>query len=250
MNDQVQKGRAPRLQTPSGQIFVIRQGAQRVEVADVGGSLRQYQVGGLALLDGYVDEERCHAARGQVLIPWPNRIEDGCYRFGGREYQLPLSEPAQRNAIHGLARWVPWTLMESSPDSVRLGVTIFPQAGYDFALHVSAEYRLLDSGLEVHLLATNVGDAELPFGAGPHPYSTLGTEKVDDLVVRMSAATRLEADQRRIPTGRQIEVAGSEYDLRAGRRLGPTNTSPSSSSSPGTPCPSSTGGGGVWAWSR
>ena len=32
--------------------------------------------------------------RGQLLMPWPNRIRDGAYSFGGRDLQLALTEPA------------------------------------------------------------------------------------------------------------------------------------------------------------
>ena len=47
--------------------------------------------------------------RGQLLVPWPNRIRDGAYSFGGRSLQLPLTEPSRHNASHGLVRWVAWT---------------------------------------------------------------------------------------------------------------------------------------------
>ena len=40
------------------------------------------------------------SGRGQALIPWPNRLQDGSYEFGGRHHQLPLNEPEHRNAIH------------------------------------------------------------------------------------------------------------------------------------------------------
>jgi aldose 1-epimerase len=36
-----------------------------------------------------------------VLFPFPNRIRDGRYTWDGREYQLPLDDPAGKNAIHG-----------------------------------------------------------------------------------------------------------------------------------------------------
>ena len=58
--------------------------------------------------------------RGQLLMPWPNRIRDGRYTFGGRELQLALTEPKRSNASHGLARWVAWTLEEHTANSVSL----------------------------------------------------------------------------------------------------------------------------------
>jgi aldose 1-epimerase len=57
--------------------------------------------GGRELVDGYGAYEMSSSGRGQALIPWPNRLQDGSYEFDGRHHQLPLNEPEHRNAIHG-----------------------------------------------------------------------------------------------------------------------------------------------------
>ena len=41
---------------------------------------------------------------GQLLAPWPNRIDGGRYVFDGTGFQLALTEPEHANAIHGLTR--------------------------------------------------------------------------------------------------------------------------------------------------
>ena len=64
------------------------------------------RAGGRELLDGYGADEMCRSGRGQMLIPWPNRLQDGAYEFDGRRHQLPLNEPEQQNAIHGLVALV------------------------------------------------------------------------------------------------------------------------------------------------
>ena len=61
------------------------------------------------------------SGRGQVLVPWPNRIAEGRYEFGGRDHQLPLNEPETGSAIHGLVRWVAWTVSER--EAHRVGVS-------------------------------------------------------------------------------------------------------------------------------
>src|SRR5271169_3475767 len=91
---------------PSGKQITIATKDQQAVVVEVGGGLRSYSVGGRELLDGYGADEMSSSGRGQVLIPWPNRLEDGSYEFNGCRYQLPLNEPEHRNAIHGLVRWV------------------------------------------------------------------------------------------------------------------------------------------------
>jgi aldose 1-epimerase len=90
---------------PSGEQIEIAAGDQKAVVVEVGGGLRSYSAGGRALIDGYGVDEMCSSGRGQALMPWPNRLQDGSYEFDGRRHQLPLNEPERRNAIHGLVRW-------------------------------------------------------------------------------------------------------------------------------------------------
>ena len=91
--------------SPSGEQIEISHGDQRAVVVEVGGGLRAYSAAGRELLDPYPADGQIASGRGQVLIPWPNRIEDGAYEFDGSSHQLPLDEVGSRNAIHGLVRW-------------------------------------------------------------------------------------------------------------------------------------------------
>lgn len=115
---------------PSGQQIPIARGDQRATVVAVGGGLRSYIAGGLELLDGYAEGEPSTAARGQLLIPWPNRLRDGVYTFDTETYQLPLSEPEKHNAIHGLVRWADWTVADRAEDRVVMAHTLHPQDGW------------------------------------------------------------------------------------------------------------------------
>ena len=81
------------MSAPSGEQIEIADGDQRAVVVEVGGGLRSYQLGGGDVLDGYGTAELSTSGRGQVLLPWPNRLEGGTYEFGGRRHQLPLDEP-------------------------------------------------------------------------------------------------------------------------------------------------------------
>jgi aldose 1-epimerase len=96
---------------PSGEQIEIAAGDQQAVVVEVGGGLRSYSAGGRKLVDGYGADEMSSSGRGQVLIPWPNRLQDGSYEFDGRRHQLPLNEPQHHNAIHGLVRWAAWTAL-------------------------------------------------------------------------------------------------------------------------------------------
>ena len=70
---------------PSGEQYDLSFGAQRATIVEVGGGLRTYEVGEREVLDGYGIDEQCASGRGQVLVPWPNRIAEGVYSFDGPE---------------------------------------------------------------------------------------------------------------------------------------------------------------------
>ncbi|MGI8863998.1 MAG: aldose 1-epimerase family protein [Solirubrobacteraceae bacterium] len=204
---------------PSGEQTEIVHGGQRAVVVEVGGALRAYEVEDWAVLDGYERSERCTAARGQSLIPWSNRLRDGAYRFEQHDYQLALSEPAKGNAIHGLVRFANWTVAQRGRERVTMAHVLHPQPGYPFALSLTIEYALSDAGLTVTTTALNLGTSRCPFGAGAHPYLSVGTDVIDAAVLKIPANRWLPSDARGIPTGVE-PVDGTPYDFRQPRPIG------------------------------
>jgi aldose 1-epimerase len=206
---------------PSGEQVVLTLEDQRAVVVEVGGGLRAYSAGGRELLDGYGADEMCTSGRGQLLLPWPNRIEDGAYEFDGQLHQLALNEPERQNAIHGLVRWSAWSISERESSRVVLEHLIRPQPGYPFSLAVEIQYALSDEGLTIATTATNVDSNPCPYGCGTHPYLTLGTATVDSVVLMAPGRAVLSSDDRGIPSGR-IAVEGTEYDFTRPRAIGST----------------------------
>jgi aldose 1-epimerase len=182
-------------------------------VVEVGGGIRSYSVDGREVLDCYDERAMCTSGRGQVLIPWPNRLQDGRYEFDGRSHQLALTEPSQGNAIHGLVRWSSWQVAERQPDRVVMRHVLRPQPGYPFEVELNIEYVLSGGGLAVRTSASNVGDEACPYGSGAHPYLTLGTPTVDSIALRTPARSVVVSDAHGIPTGR-VAVDGTDYDFR------------------------------------
>jgi len=205
---------------PSGEQFEIRHGDQRATIVEVGGGVRAYEAGGRAVLEAYPVDAMCDGAHGAPLIPWPNRLGDGRYRFDGVDHRVALTEPDKSNAIHGFLRWRSWQAVRRSDARVVMATRLHPLTGYPFTLNVDVAYELGDDGLVVATTATNHGDGPCPYGAGQHPYLSPGSGTIDDCTLRLGAATRiLTGDARQLPTGRQA-VEGTAYDFRDGRRLG------------------------------
>jgi aldose 1-epimerase len=210
---------AGRLRAPSGAQIELTHGDQRAVIVEVGGGLREYAADGEAVLDGYAEHERCRSGRGQILAPWPNRLKDGSYEWAGERQQLALSDVAAGNAIHGLVRWANWTPLERAPSRLAMGCVLHPQDGYPFALALRVAYTLDAGGLTVETTARNIGGEACPYGAGAHPYLTVGAERIDDCILSSPGASRLLADERQIPTG-SAPVQGTDYDFRRPRTIG------------------------------
>jgi aldose 1-epimerase len=206
---------------PSGEQVEISFGDQQAVVVEVGGGLREYSVGGRDVLDGYAIDEQSSSGRGQALVPWPNRLQDGSYEFDGRSHQLPLTEPENGNAIHGLVRWASWRTGAREADRVVMEHVIHPQPGYPFTLGLELEYALTAEGLSVRTTARNLGSDACPYGCGHHPYLTLGTPTVDTVELQAPGRRVLISDERDLPVGDE-PVEGTEYDFRAARAIGTT----------------------------
>jgi aldose 1-epimerase len=170
----------------------------------------------VVIVDGFRADELASAGRGQLLLPWPNRIEDGTYQFAGTTHQLLISEPEAANAIHGLTRWLSWGGEQPTHDRVVLRQRLLPQPGYPFALSLAATYALGSSGLEVEISATNMGTEPAPYGAGSHPYLTVGTPLIDQAELTIPAATAWACDDRGLPM-HSMPVDGTELDFRKPR---------------------------------
>jgi aldose 1-epimerase len=205
---------------PSGEQFEIVHGSQHATIVEVGAGVREYAVAGREVLQPYAIDEMCDGAHGAPLIPWPNRLADGRYRFDDVDHQLALSEPTKQNAIHGLLRWRPWQANERESHRVVMSTRLYPQPGYPFALDVSIAYELGEQGLTVATTATNIGERPCPYGAGQHPYISPGEGLIDDCVLELPAQTRvLTDDERQLPSGRE-PVQSSSFDFSSPRRLG------------------------------
>ena len=206
---------------PSGEQYEIRAGEYRAVVTESGGALRWLEHEGRPLVDGFDQTQMSPGGRGQVMMPWPNRVRDGRYSFGDRDgLQLALTEPARHNASHGLVRWVSWSLEEHTDASVSLTYRLPAQTGYPWTLDLHLLYDLSADGLTVTHTATNLAPTPAPYAAGMHPYLAIGDGPVDGWELTLPASTRLLVDpERLLPTGRTEPVEGTGFDFRVTRPI-------------------------------
>src|SRR5690348_9377700 len=78
----------------TGAQYEIAEGDYLAVVTELGAGLRELRHRDRPLIVAYQADELPPGAAGQLLVPWPNRIDGGRYLMAGTAYQLDLSEPA------------------------------------------------------------------------------------------------------------------------------------------------------------
>lgn len=221
--DSARDGKRPHPESslPSGRQYVIERGDQRAVITEEGAGLRSYRVRGQEFLDTFGPTEYATSGTiGQLLVPFPNRIDHGRYTFDGTDYQVPVNEVARENAIHGLTRWMNWVAVHQDRHRLTMGLTMHAQPGYPFVLHVQQHFELTREGLRVTNEVHNVGTHAAPYGVGMHPYLTVGTETIDSNTLRIPAGKQMPQNDRLIPQPPAQPVDGTSYDFRDPRTIG------------------------------
>lgn len=159
-----------------------------------------------------------------ILFPWPNRIDEGRFVFGGEEYRLD-SPTLGSHVSHGFVLNRPWEVISSGASDAE-GAWVkssflaldFPDVirQFPFPFKLEGTYRLKDGVLELELEVLNKGMGVMPVGFGMHPYFPLPLRKDsnrDLCKVQIPAETYWLLRDDMIPTGEILPVS-EEFDLR------------------------------------
>jgi aldose 1-epimerase len=161
-----------------------------------------------------------------VLFPFPNRIRAGRYIWEGKSYQLPLNDPAAKNAIHGFAYTAAWRVIDAGADGTSAWVTGEFQISRDAPsaltlwpadARLRLTHRLRASALALEATVDNPGTTTLPFGLGYHPYFTIAPFGGEAAIVSAPAPAYWELVEN-LPTGAVQPVSGGR-DLRTGKPM-------------------------------
>ena len=159
--------------------------------------------------------------KGAKLSPFPNRIRDGAYSFNRKKYQLPITEEARHNALHGFIYNKPFELIAHEEGTEHASVEFEYNyggkiEGYPFPYRISMVYTLSVDGFECETCIKNTGKDAMPVGDGWHPYFKTGT-MVDQLQLLLPKCKRLLLDKRMIANGKR--TAFNDFDVMS--KIGP-----------------------------
>ncbi len=211
------------MNTPDTEI-VLTNGDMRLHVSPYGASLRGLTQRTQPLVTAYIGAKGKVGGQGDVLVPFPGRIREGRYSFGGQTLQMDKNDKDGPNAIHGFLRAVLWDIKAQTDTEITFSADVHPQdhPGYPFSLRALVTWQVTPTGLSCAFRIENTGDTPAPAGAGFHPYFTVGTELINTSVLEVPFASTLEFDAALLPTGRELPVNDTPYDFRRAHAVGDT----------------------------
>ena len=166
-----------------------------------------------------------HPYFGSVIGRYANRIREGTFTLGGRQYQLPTND--KTNHLHGgphgfhTMMWKPEPLVTQQGPALKLRRrSVDREEGYPGALSVEVRYTLTHDD-ELVLDYTASCDAPTIVNLTNHAYFNLaGRGSIENHVLRLAAARFLPVDSTLVPTGELRPVGGTAFDFTAGRPIG------------------------------
>ncbi|MBK6610170.1 MAG: aldose 1-epimerase [Sphingobacteriales bacterium] len=194
-------------------------GIKLVVTPDYGGNFTQLwlPIDGhlLNVLDGCgtADEMATNElAKGILMAPFANRINNGQYVCNGIMHQLPVNSSVQGHAIHGFAHSLPFNVTgtKATQDFAELHLKAAygtgNYQGYPYPFNMRLSYKITKQGY--FILSTNIQgmdyEVEMPVQFGWHPYFSLGVP-VDELLLQLPPVRRLGVNDRLIPN-KQLET--------------------------------------------
>ncbi|WP_338419160.1 aldose 1-epimerase family protein [Cryobacterium breve] len=209
----------------SGTQFVLEAHGYTASIASIGASLRSLKYHGRNLIVPFDADEVRPFFRGAILAPWPNRIVDGKYTFGGVEQQLSITEPLRGHAIHGLVAWLNFDVVRQTSDRLVLESTVEAQLGYPHQVTMEVEFALDTAGLQTTVTVVNTGPNAAPFGVAAHPYLVAGEGRVNDWTLELPARQILTVTPDRLIPLRLRDVDAVDlaaFDFRTPRAIDAT----------------------------
>ena len=147
------------------------------------------------------------------MVPWPNRVKDSVFTFGGARVELPTD--GQLHALHGRVFNVPWTVILRTGSAVEMTCDL--DVGWPWAGQAWQRFELTPQSL-VMKLEVRSELAPFPAGCGWHPWFRRSVAGSADAAVTLNAGFRYLLEGG-IPTGERDAPEG-DYDLSPGAPLG------------------------------
>ncbi len=217
------------------QLFTLtnKQGT-RVRIAEYGALLvsaetknREGKLGNITLSYDSLEAALAGGVYGSVIGRFANRIDGGGFRIDGKRFDLESVNARTNVHIHGGKTGFhrqPWSgRADADEDAARVVLSLTSpdgHEGYPGTVEATVTYELSnDDLLRVRYRATT--DKPTHVNLTNHAYFNLaGTGDILEHELHLVSENRLDIDDRKIPTGKLVAVAGTPFDFREEKRIG------------------------------
>ena len=169
-------------------------GLWRAHISPVGASLVSLWHADVEIVASPYDEP-LRALAGSVMAPWPNRLEDGTWKLGNREFAAAVNDTDGNNANHGLVFDKAFDVVNHTDSLLRLETKIFDEIAYPFAILLTVTYALENDGLQISFEVVNQAAEAVPVAFGLHPYFVAE----EDSELELNARTWVQKNSRNLP---------------------------------------------------
>lgn len=200
---------------------------QTLKINKKGGGIAEYYIKygekRVDLIYGYKKQSDFDGCMGDILSPFPGRVDNGKYQFEGKKYKLVGFKLYEKETpLHVFVREEEWKIIKKNKSSIKLEYAFdqkkYSKQGYPFSLIYSVEYLLEKKGLIVKIKVKNSGNRTAPFSIGFHPYLRV-VPKVDQTVWQVPAKKLVEYGPDLKPSGKLLDVGKTKFDFRVGRKI-------------------------------
>lgn len=215
---------------PSGETvsaYTLENGHMAVTVLDLGGIVQRFVVDGTDIvagfdtLQGYLADD---SYQGAVIGRYANRIRGGSFVIDGKTCSLYKNENGKTH-LHGGRIGFSRRMFRAEPiGDTALKLSLFDEdgnEGYPGNLRLTVTYALDGDDFSIHYLA--VSDKNTVLNLTNHSYFNLNGYQNSDILshtVTIDANAVTEVDDDLLPTGRNIPVENTVFDLRTPTLLG------------------------------
>ncbi|MFQ3340807.1 MAG: aldose 1-epimerase [Flavobacteriaceae bacterium] len=168
-----------------------------------------------------------HPYFGAIIGRYGNRISNGKFKIGNREYQLQKNNG--ENALHGGIKGfdkVIWSVEElNETDYIGLKLSYLSkhmEEGYPGNLNVEVTY-VLNHDNELKITYEAITDSTTIINLTQHSYFNLSGESSGDILdhlININAGSFLPVDKGLIPTGEIRNVENTPFDFREFKKIG------------------------------
>jgi aldose 1-epimerase len=184
----------------------------------VGGAVAGLTFDGAPLLRPWDGTESVRRMAAYPLVPYSNRIAEGKFKFGGREFQLARNFGDHPHPLHGLGWQRAWQLEDGDDFSARVRLLHTAEgegaAAWPFPFEAVQSYRVAEDRVDVEMSLRNLGAVPAPAGLGWHPF----------FPGRDTALLQFEADTVWINDARMVPAAAvalpPSWDFRSAAPVG------------------------------